>query len=116
MNEMSEKMKAGATAKQQLVDPQPEPDPRPELHVVPDKGRNEAVTTRIGSFVTPEEFVGRTLHLQQTTLDAFDDWVDVQRKRRRKKKLSVGEPGNVQECADFAMRLGLEQLGLLSSK
>lgn len=119
---MAEKMQAGAAAREKLVGPDPEPTPaplpetKPDLHVVSAFTHEDAEpTAKPSPFAVSTDYVNRTLHLQQSTLDAFDDWADGQRRKRRKKKLKPGEPGNVQQCADHVLRLGLQQLGALKN-
>jgi len=58
-----------------------------------------------------KDFKHRTFHIQQDTIDLFDDWADDQRRKARKKLISDSAPSSVQECADYVMRLGLAALG-----
>ena len=108
---MVEKMQGAAAAKRKLVDTAPE-EATLELRVVDDVVGDGQPESKIQvAFGRQIEYVGRTLHLQQSTLDAFDDWVDDQRRKKRKRQIAADEPANVQQCADHVIRLGLAQLG-----
>jgi hypothetical protein len=59
--------------------------------------------------LSPDPWKGRTLHIREATLETYDDLVERQKRKRRKRQLSPGEAATGQEVADEIFRLGIEQ-------